>query len=167
MAQVLVKDVEVMERTHRGVGRCKCAFWFALVHDIVGVSILLTGVFADIFCRDLFIYSGAVVIFLSLIWWVFWFSGNIEVPPEELQDDVGLGKSKNMRISGVVRKVSNRLNGIRNSFRRNLRENRERPQTIDRKATVSQPQNPVCLSVIYQKTTYASHNEFTGKSMRM
>uniref|UniRef100_A0A3P8YUX0 Uncharacterized protein n=1 Tax=Esox lucius TaxID=8010 RepID=A0A3P8YUX0_ESOLU len=95
-----------MERRYRGVGRCKCAFWFAVVHDIVGVSILLTGVFADIFCHDLFIYSGAVVIFLSLIWWVFWFSGNIEVPPEELQDDVGLVNLKNKGIRGVVRKVT-------------------------------------------------------------
>uniref|UniRef100_A0A8C7D4B0 Si:dkey-16i5.8 n=1 Tax=Oncorhynchus kisutch TaxID=8019 RepID=A0A8C7D4B0_ONCKI len=107
MAQIQERLVEVAERRYQGVGRCKCAFWFAVSHDVVGVFILLTGVFADIFCHDLFIYAGAVIIFLSLIWWVFWFSGNIEVPPEELEDDVGLVKLKNKGISGVVRKVSN------------------------------------------------------------
>ncbi|CAB1338262.1 unnamed protein product [Coregonus sp. 'balchen'] len=148
MAQIQENEVEVAERRYRGVGRCKCAFWFAVAHDIVGVFILLTGVFADIFCHDLFIYAGAVIIFLSLIWWVFWFSGNIEVPPEELEDDVGLVKLKNKGISGVVRKVSNRLtNGIRNSFRRNGRAKGEGPRTTDGNVTSNQQQAPITLSV--------------------
>lgn len=107
-----------METTYRGLGRCSCAFWLAVAFDIFGLLILLIGVFADVFFYDFLIYAGAIIIFMSLIWWIFWYTGNIEVPPEELEDDVGLLK-KNRGITGAVRRLSSRLsNGIRNSLRR-------------------------------------------------
>uniref|UniRef100_A0A4W5QJ15 Si:dkeyp-72e1.6 n=1 Tax=Hucho hucho TaxID=62062 RepID=A0A4W5QJ15_9TELE len=106
-----------MEPTYRGLGRCSCAFWLAVSFDIFGLLVLLIGVFADIFFYDFLIYAGAIIIFLSLIWWVFWYTGNIEVPPEELEDDVGLLK-KERGIAGAVRRLSSRLsNGVRNSLR--------------------------------------------------
>ncbi|XP_029953253.1 transmembrane protein 238-like [Salarias fasciatus] len=115
----------VMEKQYDGVGRCKCSFWFAVAHDILGVFIMMVGVFGGLPIHDLFIYAGAIVIFLSLIWWVFWYSGNIDVPPEELEDDVGLIKlnpTKTRRLSRVVRRASQRLSSrIRNSFRRSSR----------------------------------------------
>uniref|UniRef100_A0A3Q2VBM3 Si:dkeyp-72e1.6 n=1 Tax=Haplochromis burtoni TaxID=8153 RepID=A0A3Q2VBM3_HAPBU len=108
---------------YRGLGRCVCCFWLAVVFDIVGLAVLLLGVFVNVFFYDLLIYAGAIVIFLSLIWWVFWYSGNIEVPPSELEDDVGLLKKNKGGlggISGAVRRLSSRVStGIRNSFRRN------------------------------------------------
>uniref|UniRef100_A0A3Q2QHG3 Si:dkeyp-72e1.6 n=1 Tax=Fundulus heteroclitus TaxID=8078 RepID=A0A3Q2QHG3_FUNHE len=61
-----------------GLGRCACSFWLAVAFDIVGLTVLLLGVFVSVFFYDLLIYAGAIVIFLSLIWWVFWYSGNIE-----------------------------------------------------------------------------------------
>lgn len=110
-----------MEQDFRGLGRCTCCFWAAVAFDTVGLSVLLIGVFVTVFFYDLLIYAGAIIIFLSLIWWVFWYSGNIEVPVAELEDDVGLMK-KNQRglagIGGAVRRFSTRLSsGIRNSFR--------------------------------------------------
>lgn len=99
-----------------GLGRCSCAFWLAVAFDVCGLVVLLAGVFADIFFYDFLIYAGAIVIFLSLIWWVFWYTGNIEVPPEELEDDVGLLKKKEKGLSGVLRRFSSR---IRSSLRRN------------------------------------------------
>eukprot|EP00066_Takifugu_rubripes_P012712 XP_011601978.1 PREDICTED: transmembrane protein 238-like [Takifugu rubripes] len=110
-----------MEQDFRGLGRCTCCFWAAVAFDTVGLSVLLIGVFVTVFFYDLLIYAGAIIIFLSLIWWVFWYSGNIEVPVAELEDDVGLLK-KNQRglagIGGAVRRFSTRLSsGIRNSFR--------------------------------------------------
>lgn len=115
-----------MEKKYPGVGRCKCAFWFAVFHDIFGLFVLLAGVFWDIFFHDFLIYAGAVIIFLSLIWWVFWYTGNIEVPPEELEDDIVQYKRNAKGISGVMRKVSSSLsNGLRNSFRRNGRINNQ------------------------------------------
>uniref|UniRef100_A0A3Q1EH79 Transmembrane protein 238-like n=2 Tax=Acanthochromis polyacanthus TaxID=80966 RepID=A0A3Q1EH79_9TELE len=103
-----------MEKIYAGVGRCKCSFWFAVAHDILGVLIMMVGVFGGLIIHDLFIYAGAIIIFLSLIWWVFWYAGNIDVPPEELEDDVGKMKLKNRGISQVVRRASSR---IRSSFR--------------------------------------------------
>lgn len=90
---------------------------------MVGLSVLLVGVFVTVFFYDLLIYAGAIIIFLSLIWWVFWYSGNIEVPVGELKDDVGLLKKKTGALSGIegaVRRFSTRVSsGIRNSFRSN------------------------------------------------
>ncbi|KAJ8344965.1 hypothetical protein SKAU_G00291580 [Synaphobranchus kaupii] len=108
-----------METRLRGLGRCSCAFWLAVTFDIFGLIVLMVGVFGDLFFYDFLIYAGAIIIFLSLIWWVFWYTGNIEVPPEELEDDVGLLK-RDRSIAGAMRRLSSRLsNGIRNSFRRN------------------------------------------------
>uniref|UniRef100_A0A3B4UZF4 Si:dkeyp-72e1.6 n=1 Tax=Seriola dumerili TaxID=41447 RepID=A0A3B4UZF4_SERDU len=101
-----------MEPVHRGLGRCQCCFWLAVVFDIVGLAVLLIGVFVNVFFYDLLIYAGAIVIFLSLIWWVFWYSGNIEVPPTELEDDVGLLKKDKGGIGGVVRLYSITCNNL-------------------------------------------------------
>ncbi|XP_068161542.1 transmembrane protein 238-like [Antennarius striatus] len=118
----------VMEGKFAGVGRCKCSFWFAVAHDVLGVFIMMVGVFGGLVIHDLFIYAGAIIIFLSLIWWVFWYTGNIDVPPEELEDDVGLIKLRNRRLSRIVRRVSDRLSSrIRSSFRMNERFFREGP----------------------------------------
>lgn len=109
-----------MEQVYGGLGRCVCSFWLAVAFDIVGLVVLLIGVFANVFFYDLLIYAGAIVIFLSLIWWVFWYSGNLEVPPAELEDDVGLLKKDKGGIGGAVRRLSSRVSsGIRNSLRRN------------------------------------------------
>ncbi|XP_042558816.1 transmembrane protein 238-like [Clupea harengus] len=107
-----------MEPVFRGLGRCSCAFWLAVSFDIFGLIILLLGVFLDVFFYDFLIYAGAIIIFMSLIWWMFWYVGNIEVAPEDLEDDVGLLK-KGRGLAGVARRFSSRLsNGISRSFRR-------------------------------------------------
>ena len=108
-----------MEKDHRGLGRCTCCFWAAVAFDVAGLLVLLIGVFVNVFFYDLLIYAGAIVLFLSLVWWVFWYSGNLEVAPGELEDDVGLTKKKSA-VGGAVRRLSSRMtSGIRNSFRRN------------------------------------------------
>lgn len=94
------------------LGRCVAAFWLALAFDALGLAVLLTGVFADLFFSDLLIYAGGIGIFLSLIWWVFWYAGNLEVPPAELRDDVGLSPPKGRGDSvlrGLVRGLSTRI----------------------------------------------------------
>ncbi|KAI4887689.1 hypothetical protein NFI96_005899, partial [Prochilodus magdalenae] len=114
-----------MEEVIGGLGRCSWAFWLAVVFDSLGLMVLLLGVFADLFFYDFLIYAGAIVIFLSLIWWVFWYTGNIEVPPEQLEeDDVGLLKKKEKGLGGVLRRFSTRLSsGIRTSIRRGAANN--------------------------------------------
>ncbi|CAM5086909.1 unnamed protein product [Natator depressus] len=98
-----------------GLGRCVAAFWLALAFDAVGLVVLLTGVFANLFFSDLLIYAGGIGIFLSLIWWVFWYAGNLEVPPAELCDDVGLGPPKgrgDSLLRGLVRGLSTRISTV-------------------------------------------------------
>ncbi|KAM9336066.1 transmembrane protein 238-like [Symphorus nematophorus] len=146
----------VLEQRYGGVGRCKCSFWFAVAHDILGVFIMMVGVFGGLVIHDLFIYAGAIIIFLSLIWWVFWYSGNIDVPPEELEDDVGLMKLKNRGLRQVVRRVSSR---IRDSFRKNGRFFRENPPGSNRHAT------DVSLSTIYDTTITSSSKEVARETL--
>lgn len=149
------------ERADRGVGRCKCSFWFAVAHDVVGVFIMLLGVFGGLVIHDLFIYAGAIIIFLSLIWWVFWYSGNIDVPPEELEDDVGLIKLKDRGLSRVVRRVSDRFTStIRSSFRKSGRSIREDPTGNSRPSNAE-----VSLSTIYDSTITSSSKELVRETL--
>lgn len=150
----------VMETSSSGVGRCKCPFWFAVAHDILGVIIIMVGVFGGLVIHDLFIYAGAIIIFLSLIWWVFWFSGNIDVPPEELEDDVGLLKLKNRGLTQVVRSMSQRLsNRIRDSFRRSKRSTREDPTRSNRPSNTEDS-----LSAVYSSNIASSSIELVKET---
>uniref|UniRef100_A0A3P8RZE3 Uncharacterized protein n=1 Tax=Amphiprion percula TaxID=161767 RepID=A0A3P8RZE3_AMPPE len=81
------------------IGRCKCSFWFAVAHDILGIFIMMVGVFGGLIIHDLFIYAGAIIIFLSLIWWVFWYAGNIDLVWCAVNG-----------VSGLKTSVSNKLN---------------------------------------------------------
>uniref|UniRef100_A0A3Q0R8A8 Si:dkey-16i5.8 n=1 Tax=Amphilophus citrinellus TaxID=61819 RepID=A0A3Q0R8A8_AMPCI len=152
-----------MEKRYGGVGRCKCSFWFAVAHDILGVFIIMIGVFGGLVIHDLLVYGGAIIIFLSLIWWVFWYSGNIDVPPEELEDDVGMMKQKNRRLTQVVRRMSDRLaSGIRNSFRKSGRPVRQGPSGDN---IASNTSADVSLSTIYDSALPSSSNEFVRETL--
>lgn len=129
-----------METPTPGVGRCKCPFWFAVCHVVLGVGLMMVGTFAGFFIHDLILYGGAIIIFLSLIWWVFWYVGNIDVPPGELTDDVGLIKPKNRGLSQVVRTVSQRISSsIRDSFRRKSRRSQQEPSMSNGPPTADAP----------------------------
>nr|XP_057917681.1 transmembrane protein 238-like [Doryrhamphus excisus] len=158
----------VLERKYGGVGRCKCSFWFAVAHDILGVLIMMVGVFGGLVIHDLFIYAGAIVIFLSLIWWVFWYSGNIDVPPEELEDDVGMMKLKsNKRLSRVVKRASSRLSsGIRSSFGKNGRSPREGARMGKTASNAEQLQNTdESLFTIYDADIASSSKQFVRETL--
>ncbi|XP_069578084.1 transmembrane protein 238 [Brachyistius frenatus] len=144
-----------MEPAYRGLGRCACSFWLAVAFDIVGLAVLLIGVFVNVFFYDLLIYAGAIIIFLSLVWWVFWYSGNIEVPPAELEDDVGLLK-KNKGGLGAIRGTVSRLSGrlsssIRNSLRRNGGTSTSRAQ----RSAAGLPASPQAQQVSVDMATLA------------
>ncbi|CAJ1080602.1 transmembrane protein 238-like [Xyrichtys novacula] len=154
--KISVQVEPVMEKSYGGVGRCKCSFWFAVAHDILGVMIMMVGVFGGLVIHDLFIYAGAILIFLSLIWWVFWYSGNIDVPPEELEDDVAMMKQRNKGLSRAVRQVSGRLsNRIRNSFRKNGRSTEDS----------NRPGAEVSLSTIYDNTFASSSKDIYRETL--
>ncbi|XP_076616618.1 transmembrane protein 238-like [Chaetodon auriga] len=155
----------VMETRYGGVGRCKCSFWFAVAHDILGVFIMMVGVFGGLVIHDLFVYGGAIIIFLSLIWWVFWYTGNIDVPPEELEDDVGMIKLRNRRLSQVVRRMSDRLSSrIRNSFRKTGQSISEGPAGNNRSSNNG---TDVSLFTIFDNTHTSSSKELVRESLSL
>lgn len=94
-----------------GLGRCRMALLLAVALDVAGMAALLTGVFAQLQVRgrdfgDLLIYSGALLVFLSLLGWILWYTGNIEISRQELERDYGLRPSA---LARLARKLSRRL----------------------------------------------------------
>ncbi|MCJ8749720.1 hypothetical protein PDJAM_G00179640 [Pangasius djambal] len=66
-----------------GLAHCKVALAFAVIFDLVGVVVLLAGVFVPLEVKgrdfgDLLVYTGALLVLMSLGGWVMWYSGNIE-----------------------------------------------------------------------------------------
>ncbi|XP_004283382.1 transmembrane protein 238 [Orcinus orca] len=93
-----------------GLGRCRLALLLAVAMDVAGMAALLTGVFAQLQVRgrdfgDLLIYSGALLVFLSLLGWILWYTGNIEISRQELERDYGLRPSA---LARLARKLSRR-----------------------------------------------------------
>ncbi|XP_017158923.1 putative transmembrane protein [Poecilia reticulata] len=65
----------------------KCTGFFiglAIFLDVVGLLLLLIGIFAPLPYWDFFVLSGPLLIFLSLVLWIFWYLGNLTVSEEEL-----------------------------------------------------------------------------------
>ncbi|NXY59655.1 TM238 protein, partial [Callaeas wilsoni] len=67
------------------LGRCAAIVLLALLCDALGLLILLVGILAPISSWDFFVYLGALLLAFSLVFWVFWYTFNIEVPSRELQ----------------------------------------------------------------------------------
>lgn len=93
-----------------GLGRCRVALLLAVALDVAGMAALLTGVFAQLQVRgrdfgDLLIYSGALLVFASLLGWILWYTGNIEISRQELERDYGLRPSA---LARLARKLSRR-----------------------------------------------------------
>ncbi|XP_067388816.1 transmembrane protein 238 [Emydura macquarii macquarii] len=93
-----------------GLGRCRLALGLALLLDGAGMGALLTGIFARLRVRgqdfgDLLIYSGAVLVFLSLLGWVLWYTGNLQLAPDELGRDYAAKKGP---LARLARKISRR-----------------------------------------------------------
>ncbi|XP_053307456.1 transmembrane protein 238 [Spea bombifrons] len=112
--------------------RCRLALLFAILMDMAGVVSLLVGIFAELQLNgqdfgDLLIYTGAILVFLSLIGWIFWYTGNIEISLEDLQQDYTI---KDGTLARLARKISRHISH-REGSKRWKNEERRRTNNPD------------------------------------
>ncbi|NXQ90382.1 TM238 protein, partial [Nyctibius grandis] len=60
-------------------GRCAAILLLAVLCDAIGLIILFVGIFAPLSSWDFFVYLGALLLAFSLVFWMFWYTLNIEV----------------------------------------------------------------------------------------
>ncbi|NXG72360.1 TM238 protein, partial [Baryphthengus martii] len=65
-------------------GRCPVILLLAVLCDVIGLIILFVGIFAPLSSWDFFVYTGALLIAFSLLFWIFWYTFNIKVSFKEL-----------------------------------------------------------------------------------
>lgn len=65
-------------------GRCALLLVLALLLDAVGLVLLLLGIFASLDYWDFLVYTGSLILAFSLLFWITWYSLNIELPLEKL-----------------------------------------------------------------------------------
>lgn len=66
------------------LGRCLLFFFIAVFLDAAGLILFFVGIFAPLSFWDFFVFSGPLIIFLSLVFWIFWYLGNLDAPMELL-----------------------------------------------------------------------------------
>ncbi|KAG9460258.1 hypothetical protein GDO78_023050 [Eleutherodactylus coqui] len=100
-------------RGRRLFGRCSWLFLLALGFDALGLCLILIGIFVNLQLNgrsfgEFLIYSGGIMLFFSLLWWLTWYSFNLEVSIEDLLKDPSL-HSKKSNLVQLARKFSERF----------------------------------------------------------
>uniref|UniRef100_A0A4W5RQD8 Transmembrane protein 238 n=1 Tax=Hucho hucho TaxID=62062 RepID=A0A4W5RQD8_9TELE len=93
------------------IGGCVPLFFLAIGFDVIGFIILFIGIFANLriderFYGDFLIYSGSIIIFISLAWWIMWYVGNIQVSEDSFGTSL---MKKKLSFVQLARKLSESL----------------------------------------------------------
>ncbi|GAB1300018.1 hypothetical protein APTSU1_001525600 [Apodemus speciosus] len=137
LTELSQKTADLAEMRSGPLGRCSHFFWLGVAFDAVGVAVLFTGVFANLLFYDMLLYLGSIIIFVSLLWWISWYTGNIEALPEDplrgtSHRDGGVHRGGSRRFSLTLRSVSNTFQRIRRRRRRRLH-----PRAVQRISSIS------------------------------
>lgn len=137
LSELPQKNTDLAEMQSGPLGRCSHFFWLGVAFDAVGVAVLFTGVFANLLFYDMLLYLGSIIIFVSLLWWISWYTGNIEALPEDplrgtSPRESGVHRSGSRRFSLTLRSVSDTFQRIRRRRRRRLH-----PRVVQRISSIS------------------------------
>lgn len=66
------------------VGRCLRCYLIAVLLDAVGLILFFIGIFTPLSFWDFLVFTGPVIMFISLLFWISWYLGNLDAPVEEL-----------------------------------------------------------------------------------
>uniref|UniRef100_A0AAY5LCY5 Transmembrane protein 238 n=1 Tax=Esox lucius TaxID=8010 RepID=A0AAY5LCY5_ESOLU len=98
-----------MAQHYDGLSHCKLVLVFAILTDLLGVIVLLLGVFIPLEINgqdfgDLLVYSGVLLLLMSLGGWVMWYSGNLEGLTSRKELGEGMGAMDRLARS-ISRKI--------------------------------------------------------------
>lgn len=104
-----------MSAENEGLAHCKFILGFAIAMDLLGITIVLIGVFVPLEVKgqdfgDLLVYSGMLLVLMSMVGWVMWYSGNIE--GLSLLKDLGYKPSA---VDRLARSLSRRIRKSRHT----------------------------------------------------
>ncbi|KAM8945700.1 transmembrane protein 238-like [Pelodytes ibericus] len=102
-----------MTLPRRPIGRCPVFFVLAVCFDVFGLSLVLIGIFVNFQIDgrnfgEFIIYSGGIMVFFSLLWWLAWYSLNLEVSLQDLLMDPP-ESTKRSNLVQLARKFSERF----------------------------------------------------------
>lgn len=149
-------------------GRCAIFLVAALAMDVAGLVLVLAGAvghptFEGQSFEDFLVLTGSLLLFLSLLCWLFWYSGNLGgVPSEELPLGTRPSPSQTRSSRGsllrLAAKLSERLSQRRRSATApapSLPPGLGPPAKAWRTAAAARPQGPVELGSLAR----AAHQE--------
>ncbi|XP_063309444.1 transmembrane protein 238-like [Pelobates fuscus] len=129
-----------MASPRRVVGRCPALFLLAVMADVVGLGLILIGIFVNLEMDgrsfgEFLIYTGGIMLFFSLLSWLAWYTFNLEVSMQELMMDPSMTQKKS-NIAQIARKFSERFS----------RRAKRKDSSRDTLRTPNQPGEPLHLT---------------------
>ncbi|AWP19416.1 putative transmembrane protein 238-like [Scophthalmus maximus] len=131
-------------------GSCVTPLLIAVAFDALGLVLLFVGIFANLrvdgrFYGDFLIYSGSLLIFVSLGCWLMWYVGNIRAP--------GWDRDGAQPRDGVVERLARKIS------RRMSQKPRAAALEDEERSRVGSTPSPRKASRVTWGKNHAHHNE--------